>query len=194
MDGQAPVISDTPAVTSNSAAGSSFGRFTLRVGVAYTPAWGWLSAQLDYRPEPLVSPPWGERSTSNVRVGAVRDVSPSLRIGAGAFTDFDTSPRAASFRFDFVGASAGLTWRHHLELKTSDEHPGPEHDLRRPLRVRLGPLDRHSRQPRVGRPESDRHDPHRRRHDRRSRALYRLGGRVLVGLGPRVRFGARGLA
>jgi hypothetical protein len=119
MDGQAAMIRDMPRASSNSAAGTSLGRLILRVGVAYTPDWGWLSAQLDYRPEPIVSLPWGERSTSNVRLGAIRNVSSSLRVGAGAFTDFDTSPRTATFRFDYVGASAGLTWRRHLELKTS---------------------------------------------------------------------------
>jgi len=107
--GQEPMVSENQSSTTDGAAGDAIGRFVSRLGVAYVADWGWLSAQVDYRP---TAP-----SVANVRAGAIYQWSPTLRIGAGAFTDFDTSPPSAALRFDFVGGTSGVLWRKPLPLQ-----------------------------------------------------------------------------
>ncbi len=109
--GQEAMVTDSQSSTTDGAAGDAIGRFVGRLGVAYLADWGWLSAQVDYRP---TAP-----SVANVRAGAIYQLSPTLRIGAGAFTDFDTSAPTAALRFDFVGGTSGVLWRKPLPLQAA---------------------------------------------------------------------------
>ncbi len=104
-------MTDNLTATSHGAAGDTLGHFVGRWGVAYTPPWGWVSAQVDYRP----------RSATNVRAGALYQLSPALRVGGGAFTDFNTAAPTADVRFDFLGGTGGVLWRKRIALRDSSD-------------------------------------------------------------------------
>src|SRR4029079_16246382 len=59
--GQTTVVNENRHLQSPSGLGERFGTFVARLGVAYAPAWGWASLQVDYRPQPIDSLPWNDR-------------------------------------------------------------------------------------------------------------------------------------
>jgi hypothetical protein len=109
--GQVPVVIDEAVTTSSPAAGTSIGRWIARWGVAFTWTRGWLSAQLDFLPK------WDQQTGANVRAGGIYVLSPTIRIGGGAFTDFNTPRSTKDVRFDFVGGTGGVLWRKHLDRR-----------------------------------------------------------------------------
>jgi hypothetical protein len=111
IDGQPPLVIDTATITTSPAAGTSIGRWIGRWGVALTGARGWLSAQLDFLPKR------DQQTGANVRAGGIYTLSQTIRIGGGAFTDFNTPRSARNVRFDFMGGTAGLLWRKHLDRR-----------------------------------------------------------------------------
>lgn len=119
--GQAPAVTENRNLQSPGGLGERFGTFVLRVGAAYTRDWGWVSLQVDYRPQPIDSLPGHDQTVTNVRAGGVLDLSSSVRVGAGGFTDFAGRRSADDVGFDFVGATGGLTWRKHLPLRDDDQ-------------------------------------------------------------------------
>jgi hypothetical protein len=108
-DGQVPLVIDQATTNTTPTAGTSIGRWIARWGVAVTGARGWLSAQLDFLPK------WDQQTGANVRAGGIYALSQTIRIGGGAFTDFDTPRSTKDLRFDFVGGTAGILWRKHLD-------------------------------------------------------------------------------
>jgi hypothetical protein len=110
-DGQPPVVIDNATMTTTPAAGTSIGRWVGRWGVAVTGTRGWVSAQLDFLPQ------WDQQTSANVRAGGVYAVSETVRIGGGAFTDFNTPRSTKEMRFDFVGGTAGVLWRKQLDRR-----------------------------------------------------------------------------
>jgi hypothetical protein len=119
--GQTPVVADTRNLQSPSGRGERFGTFVARLGVAYTPHWGWVSLQVDYRPQPIDSLPWQDKTVTNGRGGAVVDLSPTIRVGAGGFTDFAPRRSSADVGFDFVGGTAGVIWKRKLALRDAPQ-------------------------------------------------------------------------
>ncbi|GAC1596611.1 MAG: hypothetical protein NVS4B10_05740 [Myxococcales bacterium] len=93
----------------------------LHLGVARLFSWGWISL------EGNVSPPKaatdlleGQRAVWNVRLGVRRDLSETLTVGAGVFTDSTpgrTVDRFAEGRIDYTGASAGVEVRRPFSLR-----------------------------------------------------------------------------
>jgi hypothetical protein len=119
--GQTPEVTETRSQQSPSAVGERFGTFVARLGAAYTRDRGWVSLQVDYRPQPVASLPWRDQTVTNVRAGGVFDLSHALRVGAGAFTDFAPRRSSDDIGFDFLGATGGLIWKKHLSLRDKDQ-------------------------------------------------------------------------
>jgi long-subunit fatty acid transport protein len=93
----------------------------LHFGIARLFSWGWISL------EGNVSPPkgatdllQGQQAVWNVRLGARCDLSETLSVGAGVFTDRTpgrTADRFAEGRIDYYGASAGVELRKPFALR-----------------------------------------------------------------------------
>lgn len=97
----------------------------LHLGIARLFGWGWISL------EGNVSPPkgatdllQGQQAVWNLRLGARHDVSETLSVGAGVFTDRTpgrTTDRFAEGRIDYFGATAGVELRKPFVLRDGGE-------------------------------------------------------------------------
>jgi hypothetical protein len=97
----------------------------LHLGVARLFSWGWISL------EGNVSPPKGatdflegQKAVWNVRLGVRRDLSETVSVGAGVFTDRTPGrsvDRFAEGHIDYYGASAGVELRKPFTLRDGGE-------------------------------------------------------------------------
>jgi long-subunit fatty acid transport protein len=114
-----------PVATSKDASSglllSSLAPPRLHLGIARLFSWGWISL------EGNISPPKGatdflqeQKLVWNVRLGVRRDLSETVSVGAGFFTDRTPGrsvDRFAEGRLDYYGASAGMELRKPFMLR-----------------------------------------------------------------------------
>jgi long-subunit fatty acid transport protein len=111
--------------TTNGLLLSSLAPPRLHFGVARIFSWGFISAEGNFSPrKPATDLLPGQQAVWNVRLGARRDVSETLSVGAGVFTDLTpgrTVDRFAEGRIDYYGATAGIEIRKPFTLSGGDK-------------------------------------------------------------------------
>ncbi len=83
-----------------------------RLGAAYLGSWGWIECDLVLR-FPLQTPELGIdwKTTANVRIGGIFQLTDRLKLGAGFFTDFSPEAEPSAFaesKVNFYGFTLGV--------------------------------------------------------------------------------------
>jgi long-subunit fatty acid transport protein len=97
----------------------------LHLGVARHFSWGWISLEGNVSPPKAATDLLAEqRAVWNARLGARWNVSETISVGAGIFTDLTpgrTVDRFAEGRIDYYGASGGVELRRPFSLRDGPE-------------------------------------------------------------------------
>lgn len=97
----------------------------LHLGVARLFGWGWIALEGNISPPKAATDLLeGQSTVWNLRLGARRDLSPTLSVGAGLYTDRTpgrTVDRFAEGHLDYYGASAGVELRKPFALRDGGE-------------------------------------------------------------------------
>ncbi|MGM0578431.1 MAG: OmpP1/FadL family transporter [Myxococcota bacterium] len=128
--GQQTSISLTPVEDEDSSGGfDMFLPARVRLGVGWEGDRGRFDAEVDVQHGVTADLPFGEverEAVWNARVGGRVDVSPTVSLGFGAFTDRSAEPDPEDFaelHVDFYGVTTGVHWETAHRLADDEETP-----------------------------------------------------------------------